>query len=120
MCFDYDAYCQAYCETWRRARKPHKCASCRRVIGQGDKYVDVNGIDPEGTPFRLRACGRCMAQQDAIRQAEIAKGCPNHSAVCAIEEIAEYVLDSGMEWVSDEVAAAFAASKYSEQRKVTT
>jgi len=119
MCFDYDD-CRAYRETWRRARRPHKCASCRRVIGKGDKYAEITGIDPEGMFFFLRACGRCMAQQEAIRQAEVAKGCPVYSAICAIEDIAQHVLDSGMEWVSDEVAAAFAASKYDQQRKVTT
>jgi len=120
MCFEYDEYNQVSCETWRCARKSHKCESCRREICVGDKYLELTGINYVGRAFRLRACGRCMAQQDAIKQAELAKGCPVYSAICAIEDIAQHVLDSGMEWVSDEVAAAFAASKYDQQRKVTT
>ena len=111
MCFDYDDHAEAYCETWRRAKKPHKCASCGHAIDRGVIYAEATGIDCDG-PFRLRACDRCMAQQEAIRQREIAAGCPSYAAVCAIQEISEHVIDSGMAWVSDEVAAEFAAGKY--------
>ena len=114
MCFDYndDHEPLAYIETWRRARKPHKCESCGHAIECRAIYAEASGIDCDGDPFRLRACAQCMAQREAIRQREIAAGCPSYAAVCAIEEIAEHVRDSGMAWVSDEVAAAFAASKY--------
>ena len=90
----------------------HRCVSCSSEIRVKSKYCDITGIDSDGDPFRLRACARCMAQREAIRQREIAAGCPSYAAVCAIQEIAEYVIDSGMAWVSDEVAAEFAAGKY--------
>ena len=117
MCSDDYEPVKAYAETWRRAKKPHKCASCGHAIERGTIYAEATGIDCGGDPFRLRACARCMAQREAIRQREIAAGCPAYAAVCAIEEIAEHVRDLGMSWVSDEVAAAFAASKYTKGAK---
>ena len=111
MCLDDYEPVRAYAETWRMARKQHLCVSCGHAIERGTIYAEATGIDCGGDPFRLRACGRCMAQQDAIRQ-ETEEQCHGHTVLCPIEEIAKHVRDSGMAWVTDEVAAAFAASKY--------
>lgn len=53
-----DGYCDAYRETERTARKPHKCDACGATIKPGKRYAFASGIF-DGEPFSTRSCLPC-------------------------------------------------------------
>lgn len=40
---EFDEENQLYVETWRTARKPHRCGECQQSIAIGDRYLRVVG-----------------------------------------------------------------------------
>ena len=49
---------QAFRETWRTARKPHRCCECRRVMPPGERYQYISGIW-DGHPSMFHTCESC-------------------------------------------------------------
>lgn len=45
-------------ESWRRARKPHKCCACDEAIGAGQRYHFTSGIW-DGRASSYKHCARC-------------------------------------------------------------
>lgn len=51
--------CEVWSETWQRARKPHACDECGRVIDRGERYNRVFWVY-DGDPGGAVACQHCM------------------------------------------------------------
>ncbi|WP_054945003.1 hypothetical protein [Novosphingobium sp. KN65.2] len=56
---------QAFCETWRTARKQHRCCECAGWINPGDRYNYVSGIW-DNQPDSHRTCVQCVQVRDWI------------------------------------------------------
>lgn len=55
---DYDAYNELYVETWRRARRPHRCGECRETIAPRSRYLRVVGKS-DGRIWTALLCEPC-------------------------------------------------------------
>ena len=53
--------CDLWCETWRRARKEHKCCECKEIINPGDRYAYTFLIF-EGEPHTFKRCSFCAEE----------------------------------------------------------
>lgn len=51
---------EVYREETPRARKPHRCCECRRVINPGEQYHVAFGVW-NGDPRRFKWCAQCHA-----------------------------------------------------------
>lgn len=61
MCkLDWDDYATVWDDTWRKARKEHKCHACRGRIAPGERYL-VNSVVFEGTAASEKMCAACDA-----------------------------------------------------------
>ncbi len=49
---------KVYAECKRKARKPHKCYECGRIISTGESYLYVSGIWEDG-PASFHFCSDC-------------------------------------------------------------
>ena len=56
---DYDS-CTVYNEKDRKARKPHKCLECGRIIEPGEIYIYGSGIF-DHAPFNHATCADCQS-----------------------------------------------------------
>lgn len=56
---DYDCYNSFYSESWRKARKPHKCCECGVIIEVGEQYEHVSG-KADGRIFTAKTCAVCQ------------------------------------------------------------
>lgn len=54
-----------FSECIRKARKPHVCCECKRVIRPGEKYEDVKGLWDEGFES-YKTCLGCSRLRDSI------------------------------------------------------
>ncbi len=54
----YDEGPSAWSESWRRARKSHKCCACHEAIPAGHRYHYASGIW-DGRPGSFKHCARC-------------------------------------------------------------
>ena len=63
----------AFRAIWRRARKPHKCYECGRVIPKGAQYEYASGIW-DGNANDFKTCLRCEKARDAHEKAETKPG----------------------------------------------
>lgn len=79
---------EVYCETLRKARKPHRCCECRGFILTGESYQLANGIWNDG-PLTFKTCLPCVA----LRK-EIAATLERYE-VLAFEALGEFICDSG-------------------------
>jgi len=55
---EYDGDNELYVESWRRARKPHKCGECRGEIAKGSRYLRVVGKS-DGRMWTALLCEPC-------------------------------------------------------------
>lgn len=55
----------AYRDTWRKARKAHRCCECGETIEPGARYLDTTGVW-EGGPNRYRTCEGCAEIREAF------------------------------------------------------
>lgn len=70
MCDDDDGDpASTWLESWRRARKRHRCVACSEWIRKGDRYHFASGIC-EGYPFSIKHCARCWTIYEALRAAK--------------------------------------------------
>ncbi len=117
MCFTYDEYCEVWNETFRRSRQTHGCDSCfKKTIIVGRVYCHISGIN-DGNPFTLRICARCLYQREKIHEHEIAEGCRDHESWIAVQEVGDYMLESGMAWADESEAVAFCEAAYGQQNE---
>lgn len=65
MCdIDDGERCEVWCETQRRARKPHRCNACHGPIGEGEIYL-VHFSKFEGYVSSEKMCVECeLARQE--------------------------------------------------------
>lgn len=70
-----DDYCQAWVETWPRARKPHKCCECGEMIPLGHLYQKIGWVH-DGTAGSYKTCSFCAVEFERIRASfpELVKG----------------------------------------------
>ena len=54
-----------YAQTFRKARKTHRCYECHSEIRRGDRYEEVTGVW-DGRPDRFRTCLDCVSVRDAF------------------------------------------------------
>jgi hypothetical protein len=54
----YEGDNELYVETWRRARKPHRCGECKQTIPPGSRYLRVVGKE-SGTIWTVLLCEPC-------------------------------------------------------------
>lgn len=57
MC-DYGESPTAWSETWRTARKTHRCCACGETVRPGDRYHYLSGVW-DGSPGSYKHCARC-------------------------------------------------------------
>jgi hypothetical protein len=72
MCDLHSDRPSCWSETWRRARKPHRCRACDETIRRGDRYHYSSGVW-DGRPDSFAHCARCWAIYLAL-QAELEPG----------------------------------------------
>lgn len=60
LCFYGDSDCSAsvYNESWRGARKQHRCCECRRTIERGERYHYTFGVW-DGDADQYTTCAQC-------------------------------------------------------------
>lgn len=109
MCFvnDYDA--TAFRSLRPRARKPHRCDECGRVIPAGAVYVRHRGVC-DGSPYSMPECLRCERIRDLIYQRELSEGCRPSEAWAPAGEIAPYLSDRGLAYDAERDALVEAAA----------
>lgn len=76
----------AWSETWRTARKEHRCCSCNERIRAGQRYHYCGGVW-DGTGASYKHCARCWTLFHAL---------VNYSG----EESVDLLLDCGETWDS--------------------
>jgi len=54
---------QAFSESWRTARKPHRCCECAAWIARGERYNYVSGIW-DHRPDSYATCVQCVQVRD--------------------------------------------------------
>lgn len=59
---------EVYEESERRARKPHRCCECRRIINPGELYMTAFGVW-FGDAERYSWCSDCESLKDTFREA---------------------------------------------------
>ncbi len=59
MSYEADEYCRLYQRVIRKARKPHVCYACGRLISPRHYYCSVRIVGPDGDAETLKRCGRC-------------------------------------------------------------
>jgi hypothetical protein len=52
----------------RKARKPHKCSECGRIIAKGEEYREHSGLWRDGGWSTYRWCGHCQAAQKIVAE----------------------------------------------------
>jgi len=62
---DYDSGPSCFKEQDRKARKPHKCHECRRVIQVGEVYRYESGVW-DGRPEQFHICLDCLSLRKAF------------------------------------------------------
>lgn len=95
MCFEYDSFCSVYNENVRKARKPHKCVSCKNGIRSSELYTDISGCC-EGDWFAYKVCGACELDRYRIHLDELGEGCHWSDSWCAPEELQTHRHHTGM------------------------
>ncbi len=81
MCYysdDYDSP-SVYNVRMPKARKPHKCSECRKVIPVGAKYKYVSGVW-NGDFMVFKTCESCLELLQKIVDAELKAGCGHDNA----------------------------------------
>lgn len=65
MCrVDYcDEHCTVLADAWRRARKPHKCTECGRVIDPGERY-HFEAVLFDGAVGPHKTCEHCSVARN--------------------------------------------------------
>lgn len=86
MCFYYDGVCEIYEESIHRARKPHKCCSCRREIEPGEQYLSVFSVY-KGMADNRKVCNQCVQDSIAIERHENMGGCYGMEAMPPWEDV---------------------------------
>lgn len=67
MCdFDHEETCVVLHDVSRRARKPHVCNECRRVIAAGETYSNLCVLF-DGTKETHRICSHCLVAREWLR-----------------------------------------------------
>jgi len=82
-------------ESWRRARKQHRCCECSRIITAGERYRYAFVVSSDHESNSYHTCAGCAAAQDWL-QVECGGWLFNGVA----EDIAQHV-ESGV-WSDDE------------------
>ena len=95
MCFSYDSDNEFESARVARARKPAKCASCRSAINPGDQYHAHSG-KCDGNFFYIKTCRRCQYDILRVAQHELDEGCHWSEAWPPIDELEDYLHDSGL------------------------
>lgn len=68
MCMVDDGdYAEVYVRRDRRARKPHRCYECARVIAPGEGYEEARSLYPDGWST-FRTCAHCQVVQAWLRR----------------------------------------------------
>lgn len=62
---DYDGSPEFQSTAWPKARKPHKCMECGRVIAIGEQYERFAGKF-DGALFSQKTCSECAEIRDAF------------------------------------------------------
>jgi hypothetical protein len=62
---DYDGPNEFENIEWPKARKPHRCEECRRIIAAGERYERFSGKF-DGSLFCLKTCAECAEIRDAF------------------------------------------------------
>lgn len=69
MCYiDVDDPCEVWSETWRRARKEHRCAVCLRLIYSGERY-SIHFSVYQGEPCSKSVCSFCQTAREEFAEA---------------------------------------------------
>jgi hypothetical protein len=89
--------CEVWRETYRTARKEHRCSSCGGPIRGGEKYRDHFSIF-EGHRTSQRACATCAADMDAFGKEHGTWPIPSHLAETLQECIADGDEESERVW----------------------
>jgi glutaredoxin len=66
MCDCDDNPAKVYGYVTRKARKPHRCSECHRVIAKGEVYEEHSGLWREGGWETFRWCQHCSAAQKIL------------------------------------------------------
>jgi uncharacterized CHY-type Zn-finger protein len=90
MCFYYDDHADIYNERRLKCRKAHPCYSCDETIDAGKPALYIKGMF-DGRWFWYYICENCERLQIAVAIKEVQEDCPNHTAWCAFEDLAEYL-----------------------------
>lgn len=64
MCSDLDR-CPVWNETWRRARKDHRCGACGEIIPTGHTYMYVSAVQ-DHRAWSHKSCARCWKMYEEI------------------------------------------------------
>lgn len=115
MCFTYYETCEVWNQSFRRSRGLHECDSCfQKNIRTGCVYAHISGIY-DGDPFTLKICARCIYQREKIHEHEISEGCHEDESWISVQEIGDYVNESGMQWANEDEAVSFCEAAYLQQ-----
>lgn len=78
-----DSY-SAYCESFRKARKAHKCDACKCDIPCGGHYCYISYVW-DGSAYSVKRCLACQATHEHLRKLGRAKGMwPDEKLNCGI------------------------------------
>jgi hypothetical protein len=95
VCFYSDDYPEFSNVRRVKARKPHRCVSCRETIPAGEEYEHHAG-KYDGFFYSDKLCRRCCYDRNRIVEHELAEGCWWDESWPSFDEMAEYLTESGM------------------------
>lgn len=96
MCFWYDDTCEVWNETWRKARKEHRCDECAGAILPGERYLSYRWIC-QGEPGSFKECAKCRTVREIIADREKAEGCTGSEIWAPLHQLSEAIDDDAPE-----------------------
>lgn len=99
MCYiGFDGTCEVWNEAEQKARKPHRCSSCRRPIKVGEKYLRHFSIF-EGDTTSEKMCVDCLEDRREFCDAHRIAGFPPSNLQHYLSEcIADGDEESDQQW----------------------
>ncbi len=90
--------CEAWSETWRKARKTHECDSCSAVIQTSEKYI-AHFSKFEGTCSYEKICAACdLSRVEFADHHGTGKPAPSYFHIILRECISDGDEDSDQKW----------------------
>ena len=89
-----DEHADIWNDTWRLARKDHKCCECSHAIAKGVKYVEVRSLY-DGHWETLKCCSICWAHWQYFSR--FAEGCITLTMLSDLE--AEFNYDAAQDFI---------------------